>query len=193
MRITALRPPPEGAPGESLAEGVAKVVCQVDGEPVGPAPCKPVKLSGPRGRGTDQDGARGFPSGPGASNSAPYIEAGDTIATGSAFTSATTLRAGLGPYTRVRIQLAHQRVSCLTHSPRRSANCRGRRDRRRETRQIPFAYLSGPRTAADRPRREPKMSGDIATAIRAEAEARVSLPRDSPLANGGTGAGRQRA
>jgi hypothetical protein len=72
MRITALRPPPEGAPGKSLAEGVAKVVCQVDGEPVGPAPCKPVELSGPRGRGTDQDKARGFPSGPGASNSAPY-------------------------------------------------------------------------------------------------------------------------
>jgi hypothetical protein len=72
MRITALRLPPEGAPGKSLAEGVAKVVCQVDGEPVGPAPCKPVELSGPRGRGTDQDKARGFPSGPGASNSAPY-------------------------------------------------------------------------------------------------------------------------
>jgi hypothetical protein len=64
--IGHVRPPPEGAPGKSLAEGVAKVVCQVDGEPVGPAPCKPVELSGPRGRGTDQDKARGFPSGPGA-------------------------------------------------------------------------------------------------------------------------------
>src|SRR6266851_5137633 len=84
MRITALRPPPEGAPGKSLAEGVAKVVCQVDGEPVGPAPCKPVELSGPRGRGTDQDKARGFPSGPGASNSAPYRikyqKSGDSLA-----------------------------------------------------------------------------------------------------------------
>jgi hypothetical protein len=33
MRITALRPPPKGAPGRNLAEGVTKVVCQVDGEP----------------------------------------------------------------------------------------------------------------------------------------------------------------
>ena len=29
-----------------VAEGVAKVVCKADGEPVGPAPFKPVELSG---------------------------------------------------------------------------------------------------------------------------------------------------
>ena len=34
------------APGTKPAEGVAKVVCQADGEPVGPAPFKPVELSG---------------------------------------------------------------------------------------------------------------------------------------------------
>src|SRR5712675_693190 len=34
------------------------------GKPVGPAFCKPGELSGPRGRSTDQDEARGFHHGP---------------------------------------------------------------------------------------------------------------------------------
>jgi hypothetical protein len=34
------------APEQKPAKGVAKVVCQADGEPVGPAPFKPVEPSG---------------------------------------------------------------------------------------------------------------------------------------------------
>jgi hypothetical protein len=81
---------------------IAEVVLSVMGKPVGPAPCKPVELLGPRGRGTDQDKARGFPSGPGASTKL-LTEAEYTTATGFPSHRQTALRSGLGPYMSVPV------------------------------------------------------------------------------------------
>ena len=100
---------------------VAEVVLSVMGKPVGPAPCKPVELLGPRGRGTDQDKARGFPSGPGASTKL-LTEAEYTTATGFPSHRQTALRSGLGPYTTVRIH------SAPPTSPRSLIFCREMRE-----------------------------------------------------------------
>jgi hypothetical protein len=76
MRITALRPPPEGAPGKSLAANLSNSLALEAVEPI-------------RTRRAD------FHQGP-ERRTALLIEAAYTIATGSAFTPANNLARGAG-------------------------------------------------------------------------------------------------
>ena len=61
---------------------------------------------GTKARSPDQEKVRGFPSWPGVQTQALQQKAEYMTATGSKQSEAATLRTGLGPYMRVRIQLA---------------------------------------------------------------------------------------